>query len=88
MIFLFKWNGTKQDTRDVSPITNSNIFFAKQVINNACATQALFSVLMNAKNIKLGKFLANFKDFTKEFDSEVSICLKYFFNIKITYWGF
>ena len=70
LIFLFKWNGTDKETREVS--NNTNIFFAKQVINNACATQALFSILMNAKDIKLGEFLSNFKEFTADFEPEVS----------------
>lgn len=47
------------------------IFFAKQVIQNACATQAILSVLLNVnhKDIHLGSTLGDFKDFTQSFDA-------------------
>lgn len=49
---------------------DTDLFFAKQVINNACATQAIISVLLNIENpeIKLGDDLSQFKDFTCSFD--------------------
>jgi ubiquitin carboxyl-terminal hydrolase L5 len=42
-----------------------------QVINNACATQAILSVLMNADGVQLGKELSEFKSFVQEFPPDV-----------------
>uniref|UniRef100_A0A1I8NPS9 Ubiquitin carboxyl-terminal hydrolase n=1 Tax=Stomoxys calcitrans TaxID=35570 RepID=A0A1I8NPS9_STOCA len=71
LIFLFKW---VQDDEPATNVVKDNrldkIFFAKQVINNACATQAILSVLLNCKHedIKLGETLTNFKEFCQFFD--------------------
>ncbi len=53
-----------------------DIYFAKQVINNACATQAVISVLLNISHpdVELGSVLADFKDFSTAFDAAVSHC--------------
>lgn len=48
-----------------------NIFFAKQVINNACATQAILSILFNIGgdcDMELGSVLGDFKTFCASFD--------------------
>lgn len=73
LIFLFKW------VADDSPPAGSivmdsradNMFFAKQVINNACATQAILSVLLNVTHpdVDLGTTLGSFKEFVSSFDS-------------------
>ena len=39
-------------------------------MNNACATQAILSVLLNIDGADLGETLNDFKSFTNEIDSE------------------
>jgi len=72
LIFLFKW--VKDDEPQGSVVQDNRIekiFFAKQVIQNACATQAILSVLLNVNHadIALGSTLTDFKDFTQSFDA-------------------
>lgn len=71
LIFLFKWrSGEEADGSIVRDSRMEDIFFAKQVINNACATQAIISILMNVNHpdMNLGENLSNFKEFSKSFD--------------------
>ncbi|KAF7997346.1 hypothetical protein HCN44_005623 [Aphidius gifuensis] len=72
LIFLFKW---VQDDEPAGTLVRDNrldkIFFAKQVINNACATQAIISVLLNCKHpdVSIGTNLEELKSFCQSFDA-------------------
>lgn len=74
LIFLFKW--VQDDEPSGSVVQDSRlekIFFAKQVINNACATQAILSILMNCRHadLTLGPTLSEFKEFCQSFDANM-----------------
>uniref|UniRef100_A0A1Y1JZ11 Ubiquitin carboxyl-terminal hydrolase n=1 Tax=Photinus pyralis TaxID=7054 RepID=A0A1Y1JZ11_PHOPY len=74
LIFLFKW--AKDDECSGSIVQDSRldkIFFAKQVIENACATQAILSVLLNCRHsdLKLGTTLTELRDFCQGFDANM-----------------
>lgn len=58
LIFLFKFVKEEEASGEIVQDSRlDKIFFAKQVIQNACATQAILSVLLNVEHpdIKLGK---------------------------------
>ena len=72
LIFLFKWQPGEEPVGSVVQDSRlDTIFFAKQVINNACATQAIVSVLLNCthQDVHLGETLSEFKEFSQSFDA-------------------
>ncbi|CAH1101114.1 unnamed protein product [Psylliodes chrysocephalus] len=74
LIFLFKW--TKDDEPSGSVVQDNRlekIFFARQVIENACATQAILSILLNCRHsdLKLGHTLSELKEFCQGFDANM-----------------
>lgn len=78
VIFLFKWvssksRGSEPEDGTYDPEAAENMFFAHQTIQNACGTQALLSVVLNAPNIVIGPELEEFKEFTGAFPAEVRI---------------
>ncbi|KAF4664156.1 hypothetical protein FOL47_005270 [Perkinsus chesapeaki] len=70
LVFLFKWDKKMEDQRTPLIPPPDGMFYASQVINNACATQAILSVLLNAEGLEVGDVLANLRDFTAGFDAE------------------
>lgn len=70
LIFLFKW-GKQTDERPTVDAGDHGLFFAQQVIQNACATQAILSVLMNQESLELGPHLKEFKEFTACLDPQM-----------------
>lgn len=80
VIFLFKYGRKDREHASLNkPITgeydadyqDQGLFFANQVIQNACATQAVLNVLFNVEDVDLGEELNNFKLFVTGFDSEM-----------------
>ncbi|XP_053549118.1 ubiquitin carboxyl-terminal hydrolase isozyme L5 [Bombina bombina] len=72
LIFLFKWQPGEEPAGSIVQDSRlDTIFFAKQVINNACATQAIISILMNTTHpdVHLGETLSEFREFTQSFDA-------------------
>lgn len=68
LIFLFRFRPEETaDARAVDSSAAERIYFANQAINNACATQALLSVVLNCSGsgIDLGDELRNLRDFSK-----------------------
>jgi ubiquitin carboxyl-terminal hydrolase L5 len=77
LIFLFPWKSKEErvaiassNAASTSPTEQSpppeDLFFAHQVTTNACATQALLSVVLNTVT-DLGSTLTEFKTFTASF---------------------
>ncbi|KHJ43301.1 PRP38 family protein [Trichuris suis] len=78
LIFLFKW---QPDTQGIPPPgTNGagDVYFALQVVQNACASQALINLLLNceSRDVDIGSTLREFKTFTANMDpASRGLCL-------------
>merc|ERR1712087_388164 len=73
LVFLFKWQQQPGAAKPTVDAADHGLFFAQQVIQNACATQAILSVLLNVPNEKLdlGPHLKEFKEFTAALDPQM-----------------
>lgn len=70
LVFLFKWVQESDPRATLDSSSVGDLIFARQTVQNACATQAILSVLLNAQNIELGETLSDFKSFIIDLDAE------------------
>lgn len=71
LVFLFKYEKTSSDFPPAGPVISpppSSLFFANQTIQNACATQAILSIVMNTSDLDIGPELTRFREFTTGMD--------------------
>lgn len=72
LIFLFQYQSTAKNAAKNNVLSEEQIpeslFFAHQVTTNACATQAILSVVLNqGDDVQLGPILSEFKEFSASF---------------------
>jgi ubiquitin carboxyl-terminal hydrolase L5 len=62
LVFLFKWQAGLSKS-DAPAADAPDVFFANQVINNACGTQAMLAILLNQddKELDIGEQLRNLR---------------------------
>lgn len=69
LIFLHKWNPKQKTSGSAVPAgQGAPVYFAKQVVEDACATLALVNLLCNHPTAELGEAMKNFLAFTEELD--------------------
>ncbi|KAJ2449374.1 hypothetical protein EV183_004921 [Coemansia sp. RSA 2336] len=71
LIFLFKWQPGHNPSTEAAESNTDSVYYAQQIIQNACATQAILSVLLNRQDIELGETLKNFRSFTIDLPSDM-----------------
>ncbi|KAG5182266.1 ubiquitin carboxyl-terminal hydrolase [Tribonema minus] len=72
LIFLFKWRKETDNRPTLDAMNLPDLFFSHQVIPNACATQAILSVLLNAgERVELGSTLGDFLAFSRDFPPDL-----------------
>jgi ubiquitin carboxyl-terminal hydrolase L5 len=72
LVFLFQWTKVRDERPVTDPADLPHLFFAHQTVQNACATQAVLSVLLNSTDaVDLGEFLTEFRSFTLELPADI-----------------
>lgn len=76
LIFLFKWQGRASSggaDAGAAPVPEADdVFFCRQVINNACGTIALLHVVLNREDaVDVGDKLRDFKSFVSSFPADL-----------------
>lgn len=66
LIFLFRWR-EEQDSAAPELICPTDIWFANQVMDNACASLALLNIVFNIEGADIGAHLLAFKEFSADF---------------------
>lgn len=72
LIFCFMWHKDSHRPADFEDPAAERVWFANQLSDDACATQAILNVLLNCPDIDIGEELQNFKEETKSMSPVVN----------------
>ena len=76
LIFCFMWHKDSHRPADFDDAAE-RVWFANQLSDDACATQAILNVLLNCPDIDIGEELRNFKAETRSMSPVVNLFLNY-----------
>jgi ubiquitin carboxyl-terminal hydrolase L5 len=74
LIFCFLWHKDSHRPADFEDPDAGRVWFANQLINDACATQAILNIVLNCPDIDIGDHLRDFKAETDEMPAMVRLC--------------
>ncbi|OLL21642.1 Ubiquitin carboxyl-terminal hydrolase isozyme L5 [Neolecta irregularis DAH-3] len=63
LIFLFRWKAEREE-EEVEVSCPENVWFANQVVDNACASLAILNIVLNCPQLDIGEHLRSFQQFT------------------------
>lgn len=72
LFFCFLWHKDHHRPSDFRDPAAERVWFANQLIDDACASQAILNVALNCDDINIGEALEAFKAETKEMTPVVS----------------
>jgi ubiquitin carboxyl-terminal hydrolase L5 len=65
LFFCFLWHKDNHRPGDFKDPAADRVWFANQLIDDACASQAILNVALNCPEIEIGEQLRNFRDDTE-----------------------
>ncbi|KAK0218827.1 cysteine proteinase [Armillaria fumosa] len=66
LVFCFRWRKDTHRPADFKDPAAEHVWFANQLSDDACASQAILNILFNCSNVDIGRELSEFKEYTRE----------------------
>ncbi|PBK62648.1 cysteine proteinase [Armillaria solidipes] len=66
LVFCFRWRKDPHRPTDFKDPAAEHVWFANQLSDDACASQAILNILFNCSNVDIGTELSEFKEYTRE----------------------
>ena len=76
LILCFLWSHDKHHPRDFRDPAAKNVWFANQLSDDACSSQAILNVLLNCRGVDLGPELKEFAADTEKMSPVVRMCFE------------
>jgi ubiquitin carboxyl-terminal hydrolase L5 len=71
LIFCFLWHKDTHRTTDFEDPAAGRVWFANQLIDDACASQAILNVVLNCPDVDIGENLRAFRNETEKMSAPV-----------------
>ncbi|KAK0200405.1 cysteine proteinase [Desarmillaria ectypa] len=71
LVFCFRWRKDTHRPAEFKDPAAEHVWFANQLSDDACASQAILNILFNCSNVDIGEELSEFKEYTREMSPEM-----------------